>query len=306
MIPSVIRIEPASQCNLACSHCPTGTIDMERGLMTENTFSIVVSELKKYVQHLSAVVFYHGGEPLLNKDVYSMIKEVRSLSPTLKLKIVTNGMVLNKKNSVKLIESGLDEIEVSLDGESAEESEAIRINSDSAKIIRNLKSLIRARKSLGSKAIINLVTTQFLRSEDELNHLGSHVAAIPKWLEVIFGDDVHYKPFIAMKWPHMKVSTDYRLMVGEGEDKNRCEHTYEALTIRANGEVVPCCYDLTSQLVMGNIFDQSLESIFNGEKYDKLRKSIDRQAYPELCSNCNKVRKPIYLIRNKIETCQLA
>lgn len=30
------------------------------------------------------------------------------------------------------------------------------------------------------------------------------------------------------------------------------------LTIRYNGDVIPCCYDLTSKLVMGNIQGQRL------------------------------------------------
>ena len=33
--PRVVRIEPASNCNLACSHCPTGTVDIVRDLMTK-------------------------------------------------------------------------------------------------------------------------------------------------------------------------------------------------------------------------------------------------------------------------------
>ena len=37
-LPKVLRIEPASQCNLACSHCPTGTIEMARGIMTDQVF----------------------------------------------------------------------------------------------------------------------------------------------------------------------------------------------------------------------------------------------------------------------------
>ena len=61
--PRVLRIEPASQCNLACSHCPTSTIDMKRGLMTDDIFNKILSEIELHKNDIKAVVLYHGGEP---------------------------------------------------------------------------------------------------------------------------------------------------------------------------------------------------------------------------------------------------
>jgi MoaA/NifB/PqqE/SkfB family radical SAM enzyme len=47
--PKVLRIEPSSQCNLACSHCPTGTIDMPREVMNELTFINVINNIILFV-----------------------------------------------------------------------------------------------------------------------------------------------------------------------------------------------------------------------------------------------------------------
>ena len=59
------------------------------------------------------MVFYHGGEPLLNKSFYSMVSNVRELSNDLLIKTVTNGMSLNESNILKLLKCGLDEVEIS-------------------------------------------------------------------------------------------------------------------------------------------------------------------------------------------------
>ena len=103
--PKVVRIEPASQCNLMCSHCPTGTIDMNRGLMKYEVFEKVLKEIKGYKDYVKVVVLYHGGEPLLNKTVFDMIEQLKEFKSDLFVKTVSNGMALNKKNSDKILNS---------------------------------------------------------------------------------------------------------------------------------------------------------------------------------------------------------
>ena len=57
-LPHVLRIEPASQCNLSCSHCPTGTVDMERGIMGEIVFEKVLSEIYLHKDSIKVIVLY--------------------------------------------------------------------------------------------------------------------------------------------------------------------------------------------------------------------------------------------------------
>ena len=74
-IPPVLRIEPASACNLRCSHCPTGVVKMKRTVMKENVFSRILSEIKQYIPPIRVAVMYHGGEPFLNRNFLSMVKK---------------------------------------------------------------------------------------------------------------------------------------------------------------------------------------------------------------------------------------
>lgn len=77
-LPEVVRIEPASTCNLRYIHCPTG-IDrsITRGLMTEETFEIVLRNLRELKHRV--VVMYHGGEPFLNKHIFEWISAIKSM-----------------------------------------------------------------------------------------------------------------------------------------------------------------------------------------------------------------------------------
>lgn len=295
--PRVVRIEPSAKCNLACSHCPTGTVDMVRGLMSEEIFEKTLKEVKKNIDYVKVVVLYHGGEPLLNKKFYQMASSVRDLSEKLLIKTVTNGMSLSERNISSLLSCGLDEIEISLDGVSPKESEEVRVKSNTKKIVENIKNLIIARDKSNLNLTISVATTQFLRSKLDLNEPEKLNAKTPSWLINLFSDSVNYKPTIAMKWPHMNIGKEYEAVLAKGQDKDYCGHPINTITVRSNGDIVPCCYDLTSQMVMGNVMNQPLFSIFNDTKYRELRASIQNKDYISSCQNCNHVRPNVYLVK---------
>ena len=103
-----------------------------------------------------------------------------------------------------------------------------------------------------------------------------------------------------MVWPHMVVEPHFQIYVDDSgeEDANACDHVESTITIRSDGTVVPCCYDLTSQLPMGRIQEKSLQEIWNDKPYLRLRQEIDARNYPQLCRNCNVVRaKKHYLVK---------
>ena len=295
--PKVVRIEPASKCNLACSHCPTGTIDMDRGLMKEDVFNSILKELKIHKDQIKVIVLYHGGEPLLNKNFFSMLSSIRKISNNFSIKTVSNGMALNQGNILKIIKSELNEIEISLDGETANESEEVRIKSKTEKIVLNIQKLLQEKKNHNALIKISIATTQFMRTLSDLDRVDEITKTIPKWLRDNFHDDVSYNPCVAMRWPHMQVNKPYELGWGTGEDKDNCNHTTDTVTIRADGSIVPCCFDLTSELIMGNILFQPLSDIYNGSRYLQLRKSIAEKKFESICNNCNTVRPPVYLIK---------
>ena len=295
--PRVLRIEPASQCNLACSHCPTGTVDMDRGIMGRDIFEKVLSEISANKDFIKVIVLYHGGEPFLNNNFYSMVARIKDIDNSIFIKTVSNGMTVSKKNAENILNSGIDHIEFSLDADSPEENQYFRVNSDTQKIIKNINGLIALKKLRNAaKPEIYITNTQFLRDKNSTDHLGEPV--VPSWLEHLFGGDVSgYKTNYALKWPHMGNSGKFDFFKPvSGEDSNECDHVINTLTIRSDGLVVPCCFDLTSKLVMGNILEESLTDIWNGQKYLMLRESIKSLNYISICKTCAVVRPPVYLI----------
>ncbi len=260
-------------------------------------FEKVLSEIDQNRDFIKVIVLYHGGEPLLNRNFYKMVAQIKSINNNIFVKTVSNGMALTKKNAENILSSRIDMIEFSLDGESSDESQYVRVESNTRQIISNIKALLSLKKSRdAAKPDIYIATTQFLRGQNLAGLPGE--PAVPTWLEQLFDGEVSgYKPTYAIKWPHMGNSGkfDFFKPVG-GSDSDECDHLINTLTVRADGSVVPCCYDLTSKLVMGNILEESLTDIWNGPKYSVLRQSIKSKKYISICATCAVVRPPVYLV----------
>ncbi|MCP1716323.1 radical SAM protein with 4Fe4S-binding SPASM domain [Methanocalculus alkaliphilus] len=299
--PRVVRIEPASACNLRCSHCPTGTVQMTRGVLKWDDFLIILNQIKKYSNDIKVLVLYHGGEPFLNPHFFKMVSLLRKVCPEAMIKTVTNGMLLNDDNIHNLIDCGLDEIEFSLDGTSPGENNFIRRNSDFHIIKDNIHKLIQIKKKQNCNLPnIWIATTQFIYHHDQMKE----DAPIPDYLQKEFFEGIQgFKSTFAMRWPDMVVD-DKLFNVLSDPDSNEateCDHVLNTITIRWNGDVVPCCYDLTSQLVMGNILEDDLVEIWNNESYAKLIEGIKRRKLNRLCNKCNTLTDTAYLLLKSTE-----
>jgi radical SAM protein with 4Fe4S-binding SPASM domain len=298
-LPPVVRIEPASSCNLRCLHCPTGLGESPKGLMTEDTFDKVLIDLYRYASQVRTVVLYHGGEPLLNVDLGKMIASVKSCGVP-RVKLVSNGKLLNQFRAMMLIESGLDEIEFSIDSIGADESEGIRRRSDAAQTIANvnlLRNLVVAKKS---HLKISISTTQFVDDYeiDSLENL--FPSPIPKWLSDLF-PGLEIKSTWAVQWPggfpgDRKIAfRDLRV-----NKPKTCSLLNETITVRSNGDVVVCCYDLTGLSNLGNVNVDSLSTIWKSEGYKIFRDNFEKGVYPEPCKSCAIVTGNNFLSRAKI------
>jgi radical SAM protein with 4Fe4S-binding SPASM domain len=274
---------------------------MKRGLLTDETFDRILQSVKKNAAQIRVVVMYHGGEPLLHRSFVDMVKAVAALGVP-QIKTVSNGMLLTADNTDAIILSGLNAIEFSLDDASEAENEKIRRRSKTEQVLLNIEHFLRRRDALNPKLNVSISSTQFINPPDIRP---SDKPAVPAYalqrlgkLGIGPGD---FKCTYAMRWPDMVVEPMFEIYADDdgAGDTNVCDHVESTMTIRADGVVVPCCYDLTSKLPMGNVLEQSLEEIWNSPLYLSLRKMIDEKKYPTPCDNCNVVRgKKHYLIKS--------
>lgn len=138
-LPVKLDIEGVSRCNFACSMCAVSK--WKKGTrardMTLEEFKTLIDQQYGLVEiKLNGI-----GEPLMAGDVFfDMIRYARE--KRIWVRITTNASLLHlRDNARKLVESGVNEIDISIDGHDAPTFEGIRIQSDASKVFENCKLL---------------------------------------------------------------------------------------------------------------------------------------------------------------------
>ena len=301
--PDVLRIETAGKCNFNCIHCPTGTQPNKRPVLSMSMFNHIIDQLVAHTFIPRVVVLYHGGEPLLNKNLSLYIRVLKEMGIR-KTSITTNASLLNEERSKELIMAGLDELQISFDGQCPDENNDIRKGGGFYMNAANVKSFCKVRKALGRNnpniiignvQICDRATLETIHNKDKQVTLKN----APTYLIEYFSDEhdeMEFISFPAMVWPGYEKFGNLDTIYFDAVNPKYCGPLFETFTILSNGDVVLCCYDLKGELVLGNIYRESVFDIWNSEEYSNIRINYRRQKYCRLCKKCNVVL-PHYLCK---------
>lgn len=137
------------KCNLRCKHCYSSDISSTRNdeLSFAECREVItqIEELKKSY-HLVRVGLL-GGEPFIRKDIFNIIKLLSQYG--INVNLATNGTLITDEIAMKLRDTGISFVQVSLEGPNEEVNDEIRGKESFKKAIVGLKHLIRARIKTG-------------------------------------------------------------------------------------------------------------------------------------------------------------
>ncbi len=160
--PIIAQIEPTSHCNLKCEMCIREKIDVPIGTMTFKDFEKILEELDS----LSKIHLSGQGEPLLNKELFDMIKYANNRGIT--IFFTTNGTMLTKEIINKICKVDIGEIGISIDSTIRKKYERIRKGANFNKVKINIKNLVLELKKNKKKTI---VSTSAVILKDNLNEM---------------------------------------------------------------------------------------------------------------------------------------
>ncbi len=129
------NLEPTFRCNLLCEMCPRFSSEDPQLDMAPDTYRRILDSMDA----AHTVDFTGWGEPMLHPEIYRMIAAARERGCTTTM--TSNGTVLNERNSLRLIEAGMNRLTVSVDGMTPETFDAIRIGASFERLTRNLAQL---------------------------------------------------------------------------------------------------------------------------------------------------------------------
>lgn len=291
--PYMAHISPSGLCNLKCSICPT-KIPQARGksFLPFETFKKFIDEAGDYLLY---VILWSWGEPLLNPDIYRMIKycaEKNILSVT-----STNLNEFSREKAKKLIDSGLDALIVALDGVTQETYSKYRIGGSCQDVIENTRMLVEERTKAGTKKpIINLRMVVSKENEHEIEDLrllarkiGVDMASFKAFSPRQSG---YADPEIDRRYaPESEKYRWYRYLPGfvpdRGVKKYNCKFPWTKPTLFADGTVLSCEFDFYYEHPFGNINDKRFDEIWFGPIAENFRKEfIKNRDYFNFCRDC--------------------
>jgi radical SAM protein with 4Fe4S-binding SPASM domain len=273
-----------------------GRVFTQKDTMKLEVVEKLANDFKKYsYPKLKQVMFAGDGEPLIHKDVDKM---VRLLSGTVtdRVAIVTNGTLLTKELSNRLLDAGLDVLRISLNGLNGEDYKKYTgrfVDVDAMyENIKFFKDEAERRVSQGKKGcLVYVKIMNYMVTDDERKN-----EFFDRWKNVSDFQQIE-------TLTSTKVSVDLQ-SVGDvnltttrfgqkfSEKPKVCPRPFIECFVWENGDVVTCCNDtmvdeIADEDVLGNIMDDSLADIWNNRKFTHLRKALlTGEGLPEICRDC--------------------
>jgi cyclic pyranopterin phosphate synthase len=136
-----IRISVTQRCNLDCFYCHREGEEQNRG--EEMTPEEIERTVKVAASFSIKKVKLTGGEPLVRKDVFDVIRKIRSTRGIREVSMTTNGVLLCE-NAKRLKDAGLSRVNVTLDTLDAEKFFRITGMDAFEDVVRGIKAAVKA------------------------------------------------------------------------------------------------------------------------------------------------------------------
>ncbi len=266
--PDTLQIETTNACNSKCLICPRSKMQRKVAYMDDNLFEKIIEEIAGY--RLRSVHLHNFGEPLLDKNLAKRVRFAKQKGLN-RVKIFSNGSLINADKAEALIDAGLDEIKISFDGATKEEFEKIRYPLNFDKVISNITNLVELRNRKGSNLKIEIACCSTTNKSETMAILEDIVDKFS------FGR-IH-------NWTDEGNSDEKRTTI-----RKPCSRVFRTFTVLSNGDIALCCLDYDGKIVLGNVREKSIFNIWHSSIYKKMRlyHKNAQQYHIDICDRCSK------------------
>ena len=317
--PVCLYLEVTNRCNLLCETCPRTFEELEPPAdMSWELFTSIVDQSP----NIARAVLHGVGEPMLVKALPRMIRYLKDRGVYVLFN--TNGTLLRPAKFQELIDTGLDELRVSLDAADAKTYKAVRGKDFFGRIVRDVRKLTEyqmehdastPRVSLwltGMKETVQELP-EFIRLADSMGVREVHLQRL------VFDDDGFgmaradnslFEQNQAEEKAAIEAAQAMGRMLGvtldasgatdageslkrktDGEPWAMCRRPWSLMYFTANGRALPCCIAPFSargyeNYTLGDATQQTLREIWNGPAYQAFRETLTSEAPPKPCQGC--------------------
>jgi MoaA/NifB/PqqE/SkfB family radical SAM enzyme len=317
--PVCLYLETTNRCNLLCTTCPRTFEDLEPPAdMSWELFTSIVEQFP----HIARVVLHGVGEPMMVRGLPRMIRYLKDRG--IYVLFNTNGTLLTQRAGRQLIDSGLDELRVSLDAASSESFALVRGRDLFARILRNVRAFTTVQVELkcatprvslwltGLKETIAELPA-FVRLAHELGVFEVYLQRLVYFPEgqglarpesalfehVSASDEAHIREADALAQSlgiafNASGATEPGTSLRQQREKqpwSLCRRPWTLMYFTAHGKALPCCIAPFSMrgygsFTLGDATQQTLREIWNGARYQQFRRALLSEHPPDVCASC--------------------
>jgi len=237
-----------------------------------------------------------GGEPFMYRPLFELVAAAKARG--MAVNITTNGTLIEKRFD-EVVESGVDSLSISIDGQPATH-EALRGQKGCYE--RAMKGLVRVKEQGGiglsiytvvTRENVGEVTQVFDRARElgvgfdfwPVNDAESHYLQSEEdkatYREVVAHVSAH-DPEVAQRQAFYEAGLTYH---GEGLGSVRCLGLVDQYGVTFRGDLIPCCVWGKPNLVVGNVFETPLVELWQHEDVQKARLHLWNDGCAEGCFN---------------------
>ena len=292
--PLSMYIEPTRVCNFKCFYCMHSTRGQKDGQLSKMGFSVAHMDMdffKKLVNDIMAfptipkrVCFSGLGEPLTNRNLPIMIKELRDAGFSGRIDVISNGSLLTHEMSDALIAAGISRIQISIQGLTSEKYEEVSgVSVKMEDLIEQIKYFYEHKND--ATIYVKIIDSILEGDEDR-----------KKFFEMFENicDTIFVEHLVVMQQQMGdhggRVDVTKNLMGEYVEPRKVCGVMFYFLQVNIDGETFPCSTPgLPNSFTMGNAKEKSLKEIWDDKKRNNLiRKNlIDGYVTIPACSKCS-------------------
>jgi MoaA/NifB/PqqE/SkfB family radical SAM enzyme len=291
--PYIINIDPSDRCNFQCKFCPTGDRDLMKntmgrshGDMDFNLYKKIINDLCEFEDKIKVIRLYKDGEPLLNPHFSEMVEYAKKSGYCERVDSTTNASLLTRELSLKIINAGLDRINISVEGiNEAQYADFSQYKIDYQRFVDNIRFFYENRKDCEMIVKINGdILTEYEQQK----------------FYAIFGDiaDGVFIESIMDCWPKFEqkkisINKERGIFGQKIQEVLVCPYVFYSLYINSNGTYSLCFLDWSRKMILGSVQNATPRSVWNSKElkdYQKMFLQGNRHAHP-ICDKCGQLRQ---------------
>lgn len=288
-----ISTEITTKCNCNCAMC-TRLDRVKQGRlkvmdMEPKTINKILEQIKLFVDHDYPVIFAPMGlgEPLMYKNLYKLISDIKKISKKVRIVIVTNGVLLSPETSKKLVDLGVDEISISLNVNNDADYKKYVGGKNYSLVVDNIKKLISYRNKKNASGTGILV--QYLAYTSDIKKFDND---IKRWQKIMrYGDKCYVHPIV-----NEGGFNETKLVNFKNNNVFPCCSPIQTMAVRVNGDLYTCDASFFNgnskidELYLGNINKINYFKDIHSNKNSKIYKILESMKNNDYCKlkNCQK------------------